>query len=205
MTTNTPDTNKGYARLDYSTSMLKANLFSLIFPAPVVLVFGVLYGGIWGFQQPLNEIDNLMNDFSQVLQGYLIFLGILTVGVVVHELIHGLTWQWAAKKPRSAIKYGFQLKTLTPYAHCREPMPVNAYRLGVLMPGLLTGVLPAMLGILTGNFWMVLWGAVFILAAGGDLLIFWLIRNVIPTALVEDHPTRAGCYVLLDAEAAEAV
>ena len=33
-------------------------------------------------------------------------------------------------------------------------------------------------------------------AAGGDWLVLWLLRGVSPGAFVEDHPTRAGCYVL---------
>jgi hypothetical protein len=49
---------------------------------------------------------------------------------------------------------------------------------------------------LFGNLWLVLLGGLFILAAGGDFLILWSIRGVDKDALVEDHPTRAGCYVL---------
>lgn len=33
-------------------------------------------------------------------------------------------------------------------------------------------------------------------SAGGDWLILWLIRNVKAGSLVEDHPSKAGCYVL---------
>jgi hypothetical protein len=39
-------------------------------------------------------------------------------------------------------------------------------------------------------------GALFVLATGGDLLVLWVIRELPASALVEDHPTRAGCYVL---------
>jgi hypothetical protein len=34
-------------------------------------------------------------------------------------------------------------------------------------------------------------------AASGDMMILFLIRDVKPPAQVEDHPTDAGCYVLV--------
>ena len=75
-------------------------------------------------------------------------------------------------------------------------MEVTAYRLGTMMPGLLLGVFPYLLGIMTGNVWITFFGLFLTLAASGDALILWLIRNVKPGRLVEDHPTGAGCYVI---------
>jgi hypothetical protein len=96
----------------------------------------------------------------------------------------------------SAIKFGFQWKSLTPYAHLREPVEVNAYRAGAFMPGFLLGILPYLLslGLGDGNlFWFSL---IHTAGASGDWLILWLIRNVRPGTQVQDHPTHAGCYVL---------
>jgi len=58
------------------------------------------------------------------------------------------------------------------------------------------GLLPSLVGIVTGNAPIMLFGLFFTFAAGGDALVLWLIRKVDPNALVEDHPTNAGCYVL---------
>ncbi len=118
------------------------------------------------------------------------------VGIVLHELIHGLAWMYFGEKPRSAITYGFKLKTLTPYAHCDEPMDVHAYRLGAAMPGLLLGLVPWLAGVATGNGSVLIFGFIFTLAALGDAMILWLIRGVAPGSLVLDHPTEAGCYVI---------
>ena len=63
------------------------------------------------------------------------------------------------------------------------------------MPGLVVGLLPSLVGIATGNGWIMLFGLFFTFAAGGDLLVLWLIRKVDAKVLVEDHPTNAGCYV----------
>lgn len=35
-----------------------------------------------------------------------------------------------------------------------------------------------------------------VLAAGGDLVIVWLLRNESGDVLVQDHPSRVGCLVI---------
>jgi hypothetical protein len=100
------------------------------------------------------------------------------------------------RKPFSRIKFGFQWKTLTPYAHLTEPIEVNAYRLGGFMPGFVLGMLVYVLSLVLGDgnlFWFSL---IHTSAAGGDWLVLWLIRNLKPGQLIEDHPTQAGCYVI---------
>lgn len=129
---------------------------------------------------------------------YFIFILVFTLvlGSILHELIHGFSWAYFGHKPLNAIKFGFQWKTLTPYAHCHEPMEVQAYRLGGIMPLLVLGLLPSLIGIGSGNGWLMFFGFLFTMAAGGDLLVLWLIRDVKPGQIVEDHPTQAGCYLI---------
>jgi hypothetical protein len=118
------------------------------------------------------------------------------LSVVVHELIHGVTWVLATRRTWSAVKFGFQWKTLTPYAHIKEPTEVNAYRIGAFMPGNYSGH-PALYPFLDHGEFNLLWFSLLnTTAAGGDWLILWMIRNVKAGTLVEDHPTNAGCYVL---------
>ena len=102
----------------------------------------------------------------------------------------------AGRKPLSSIKFGFQWKTLTPYAHIKEPVEVNVYRIGAFMPGFILGILIYFISLIFGDGNLFWFSVIHTTAAGGDWLILWLIRNVKACALVEDHPTNAGCYVL---------
>jgi membrane protein implicated in regulation of membrane protease activity len=75
-------------------------------------------------------------------------------------------------------------------------MPVGPYRVGAIMPAVVLGFIPAALAIALGRPLLMAWSLLFILAAGGDFVVLWLIRRVPADRLVEDHPARAGCHVL---------
>ena len=175
-------------KIDYSIPVGEALIYSFVLAIPLAILLSVFYVIFWGFGQ-------LMNGFNMLFSNLLVFLVIFIIGVILHELIHGVAWAFFGKKPLRAIKFGIQITTLTPYAHCKEPMNLGAYRIGTLMPGFTLGILPAMVGIISGNGWIMAFGILFTIAAGGDFLVLWLIRGVDASRMVEDHPTRAGCYV----------
>jgi hypothetical protein len=169
---------------DLSISMARANIVVMFISIPVVIlqfaVFILLHG---------------MKKLEPTWDSLILFIVVL-LGVIIHELIHGISWMIFGRKPFSAIKFGFQWKTFTPYAHLKEPVEVNAYRLGGFLPGFILGILTYSLSLIIGDanlFWFSLFHTS---AAGGDWLILWLIRNVTAGMQVEDHPTNAGCYVL---------
>lgn len=64
------------------------------------------------------------------------------------------------------------------------------------MPLLALGILQALIGIGIGNGWIMLFGFLFTIGAGGDMLVLWLLRGVKAGQLVEDHPSRVGCYLI---------
>lgn len=175
---------------DFSVSMVKANLYAVIAALPFIVILIGLDIYIWKGRNLISEL------FSLEPQYFSLFILSIFIGIIIHELIHGITWQFFSKKKSNAIKYGIDWKTMSPYAHCKEPMEIKAYRLGTVMPAIILGFLPAIVGIFTGNPFIFIFGLAFILAAGGDILILWLLRKVKAGSLVEDHPKRAGCYVI---------
>ncbi|HEY4652011.1 MAG TPA: DUF3267 domain-containing protein, partial [Pontibacter sp.] len=111
------------------------------------------------------------------------------------ELLHGLTWALFCKNGLKSIKYGVHWKMLTPYCHCKEVLPLRAYRLGGMMPGLVMGILPTIGGLLLGYLPVFAFGLLFTVAAGGDALILWMLRKAGRQDLVQDHPDQIGCYL----------
>ncbi|WP_322814642.1 DUF3267 domain-containing protein [Chloroflexus sp.] len=186
-----PD-NYNYQRFDRSTSLEKANLVGSLFgliPAIVLIVGHLLYNG--EFTLTFNP-----NDWFGIILLIIIVIG----GVLVHELLHVIGWMLAGRVSLSAMKLGFDRKTLTPYAHSRQALPINAYRFGIILPAIVLGLLPGLIGIIGNLPLYTAFGAFFTLAAGGDLLILWLLRRDPAQALVIDHSDRVGCELLIPNE-----
>ena len=171
---------------DRSISIGAATVYMLVLLIPLMVLLVIPYNAIWGLDSFLNGVVRFLDWES--------FLLAILIGVPAHELIHGLAWAWFGKIPFREIKFG--LKALTPYAHCKVPIQARAYRIGGLMPLLLLGVLPYAIGLISGNGWFLSFGLIYILAAGGDLLVLWTLRGIHGEAWVMDHPSRAGCYVM---------
>jgi len=87
---------------------------------------------LWDLKKELAAIkDSLYNKASNAWWVYGI---VIIIGVVLHELIHGIVFASFAKQGFKSIKFGIIWKMLTPYAHCKEPLRVRPYMLGVVMP-----------------------------------------------------------------------
>ena len=173
---------------DLSVSLARANVLTLAIAVPLVGLMLIVY-------RLLAPEDGGLA-LGGTLAYALAFLALVVVGILAHEGIHGLAWAYFGRFPLARIRFGFQASTLTPYAHALDPMPARAYRLGAALPALLLGVLPFAVGTAVGSAGVALYGMIFTFAAGGDLLVLWLIRNVDARARVLDHPSRAGCIVL---------
>lgn len=173
---------------DVSLSIARVNLLAVPFALGPLVVIPGLFLILWGWPR--------IAQTAPVLFRWEVLLPALLAGIVGHELLHAATWMLSGTVPRSAIRFGIQWKTITPYAHCSVPMPARAYRIGAAVPGIVLGILPAAYGLAAGNAAWMLYGTFFAIAAAGDAIILWLLRGTSAAALVEDHPTRAGCTVI---------
>lgn len=131
------------------------------------------------------------------LKGFDSGLILLTLipSVVVHELLHGVGYLLGGAK-LGEVKFGFQLKYLMPYAHCRVPLSAAGYRLGVALPGLVLGIIPAIVAILAHNATLSIYAATMVSAAVGDLIILWMLIPVRGNIRVQDHPSKPGFQIL---------
>jgi len=137
-------------------------------------------------------------DFGFNYVGLLAFGVMVIVNIALHELVHGVTWMVLLKKKFSHLSFGMMKGAV--YCHIDVPMKKRIYVTGALMPLLLLGNVPWIVGIATGNLWWMLMGAYMISGAMGDISIVWSIRKESSDTLVYDHPSDIGCYVYHKAE-----
>ena len=163
---------EGKSRRKVAIDIVKANWFAIGLFLAAAVVFLIPYFLIW-HDAPLNRL------LGYRVNNLVLFIAIL-VGIVVHELIHGITW---------ACHTGW------PYCHCARPMGIRPYILGALMPCIVLGLLPAIAGVVIGSFPLTAFGIFFIAAAAGDLRMAWLLTKEKADSMILDHPNEAGFYV----------
>lgn len=178
--------------------MLAANLWGLAAMIPITLFCWGIYLLVWGPAYAFTRMGLQTGEAFVPMMGLFTGLLILVGGICLHEALHVLGWMAASGKTFSTFKFGIDPKTLSPYAHSTEPMALIPYRIGGALPGVVTGLLPYLIGLISGSPAWVFWGYLFLMAAVGDWMVLWLLRKVPANALVEDHPSRAGCTILLE-------
>ncbi|MBD1434418.1 DUF3267 domain-containing protein [Sphingobacterium sp. DN00404] len=188
-------TLKNYTKEARLINLYKANAFSLLFFIPVILIYGVPFYLIWGRQ-----------DYIEIMRGYfdgnsvhlaIAILLVTVLGIVLHELIHGITWAIFAKRGFKSIKFGIILKMITPYCHCKEPLTTKQYITGAITPSIILGFIPALASLVMGSFPLLIFAIFFTVGAAGDFMIIRLMLKEDQNSLVLDHPSEAGYYVFV--------
>ena len=173
--------------LDLSRDIAKSTGSMLLITMPLVILLSAIYGFQWGG-------DNLKSGFGQFTE-VRSFIPVILLGVPTHELLHALGWLVAGRHSLKDIKFGFQMRALSPYAHLKIPALASVYRAGTLLPALILGFIPYGIALISGNGWLASFGLFFLLAAAGDFFVLWTLRGIDAKSSVLDHPTRVGCYV----------
>lgn len=178
--------------------LTRANVFGLI----LIFAVGAVSIGLFTLFQGSEALNRLKN-FDEAIGGWFILgtvgtvLIVMVLGIVAHELIHGISWAPFASKGYRSIKFGILKEYLTPYCHCKEPLKVKHYIFGAVMPAVVLGFIPLIISFINGSIAWLLFGIFFTAAAGGDFLMIGLLireaRN--PEMLVQDHPSEAGFYL----------
>ena len=195
---------ENYQKEENLISIVWANVFSLLMLIPSILIFVLPYYFIWSNTSlgiPIvNDLINAIIDGDifvalKLFTFFLAFLAIIILGIILHELIHGIFFAKYAKNGFSSIKFGVIWKKLMPYCNCKEPLTVRHYIIAAIMPTIILGIIPSIISILIGNVWVLLFGIIFIVSGAGDILIIHSLRNEKKDDLVIDHPSEPGCYI----------
>lgn len=170
---------------EYTLSGLKLNFIAFLLFIPIALINMGAFLLIWDYPQ-FKEGKTLFFDY---------ILSIFVVGIVVHELLHGIGWACFAKNRFKSISFGINWKYFAPYCHCKEPLKVKHYRLGGALPLIILGIIPSIIAVITGSGFLLTFGILFTAAAGGDIISLFMLRRFNKDTLVFDHPDKMGFYI----------
>ena len=175
---------QGYRRTELTVGIIKANVFAVLLLIPLFLV---------GFG--LSFVKNGIPENAFRIRPFALFAIVFIALIVVHELIHGLSWSLFTEHHWKDIEFGLMKEYLTPYCACCTPLAKGPYIFGALMPLVLLGILPMGIGILTGSYPVLLLGIIMADSAAGDIMIVWNIlryKSKAKSIFYIDHPTQAG-------------
>lgn len=167
----------------------KAKYLALLVMFPFMALTFWLYNHVNGF-----NLDGLSWGFAVALPLLILCL------IIVHELIHGITWAVFAENHFHAIDFGIIWNSFSPYCTCSNPLKKWQYLLGVAMPTLVLGGVGAVAAVKTNQLLLFLAAEYMILSGGGDFLI--ILKGLLyPTDKKEnvycDHPYECG-FVVFD-------
>lgn len=182
--------HSGYEKILKTIDLVKANRLAVLLLLPVVFIYGFPFFLVWG-----KYIDpgKILRNTSAIIYGKWIL--IFFIGIILHELFHGLSWAIYAKRSFRSIRFGVLWKVLTPYCHCKEPLQIKHYIIGAITPFIFVGLLPAIYAIASESTGWLAFGIFYTIGAIGDFMIINLLWKEKKTDFALDHPSEAGCYV----------
>ena len=175
---------EGYRKTELTISIIKANVFAVILLIPVMIIGLVLF-----FMRN--------RDIASAFQGgwFLWMILLFLLFIVVHELIHGISWAFFAQNHFRDIEFGFMKEYMTPYCTCAAPLSRGQYIFGALTPLVILGIIPMIYGIYAGSFLWLILGILMTDSAAGDIMIVWNIlryKSQAEEVVYMDHPTQGG-------------
>lgn len=171
----------GYREKDVTIPSGKAMVLGVVSALPFIAIIGLLYRFVLIERAHLSEIGGL--------SFYIMFIAIIAVSVVVHELLHGIGWAISSEKGWKVVR--FNINAMMPSCACKVALKKKTYLIGVLAPFVLLGVGSILFVFVYPGTLSLLIMMVNFVAAGADLLIaFHVLKE--KSCLIADHPTEAG-------------
>lgn len=172
---------------EYTFEITKRRINIMVSVCTVValLLFLVPFLFIWGSQLSAPSI-----------YGVGLLLVAFWLGMIAHEVIHALGWMAWGKVAWKQLRFGLDLSKGVAYAHSKVPMDIRGYKIGLVLPWIVLGVIPAMIGVVVGSGYLLAYGIIFFGASCGDLLLLWHARKLSSGTYVLDHPSDMGFYIV---------
>jgi len=167
--------------------MREANRFILFSLIPVFLLFSASYILFYG-------IDNLTEGFKEVWD--LSFIFYIAGGILLHEGLHGLSMGLAAPGGFRSISFGFEWFAF--YTHCNEAIKKPGFQTGVILPWIVTGLIPFLFALVSGSTVVLFLSIIFTWGAAGDFLVWRKTLKLKGKGKILDHPKELGFYYYPD-------
>jgi len=164
--------NYDKVEVKWNLGFLKASLYGVI----IYIVAGVILG-IPFMLVNTDIVQEFRYDFlgawgDSALPFHILMPG-LVLTVIVHELLHAFFYAIQCKHGFKSIKFGVEAKSFMFYAYaaCKEIIPTSKFIAGLVLPGIITGIMPVIASIFIGSLELFFFGLLITSMCVGDLYI----------------------------------
>lgn len=168
------------------------------FSLSVLTLLPFLY--MWGYSDSITILGNIHESFFQWLVTFLavilLFILSITIGGILHELIHAVFFAPFLPTKFKGLKFGYMKDKMALYVHLKEPISITGFRLGTVMPGIVLGIIPIISGIMYGYLSVLLFGLFLTIAAVGDFLLLSKTLHVKSGYKIKDNPDDIGVDII---------
>ncbi len=172
---------RGYREKDVTIPSGKAMVLGVACALPFIIILGLWYRFALIERAHVTEIGGL--------SFYIMFIAIIAVSVVIHEMLHGIGWAISSGKGWKAVR--FNINAMMPSCACKAALKKKQYIIGVLAPFAVLGLGSILFVFIYPGTVSLLTMMVNFTAAGADLLIaFHASRE--GDCFIADHPVEAG-------------
>jgi hypothetical protein len=154
----------------------------LIRALALVMLIVALHAEIWGAASVHALVGNRPALFP--------LAAALVLSVLLHELLHLAGYVWLGGAPIDEVHVEWRGAVIV--ARCDVPLPARSYRAAVALPGLVLGVVPTLVGLVSGSAWVTVYGAVMLGASVGDMGVLWALRGYRAEEEVLDTSSERG-------------
>ena len=159
--------------------LFKLNWWALGF----ILISGIVTVGMFW-----NRIDVTFD-----LIGVALYLLSFLAFVIVHEVLHGLSFVVFSGQSWKTIRFGLVLKNGLAYCISLVPVTIRRARWSLMMPLYVICIPLYLYGIFTSSFALAILAILFASGSVGDIYYLWQLRTANPTYyMMEEEPTKHG-------------
>lgn len=137
---------------------------------------------------------------DKVYWDILIMLAIFVAGLFCHEGLHALSAIVFGKISPKDIRFGFIPKQMMLYCHVNPPLKAQVYRILLIVPIIVTGIIPLIISAFLGNIFLIIAFALLVSGGAGDLIMFASLLKYDKNQLIIDHPDAPAYYLVYNSD-----
>jgi hypothetical protein len=181
---------ENYQQREMKLNGFICNILGLVMILVLASVFGFIFYQIWG-TLGIQFVSKFGIQFIYYFAfNFLIYLSAFLAFVLANEFMAGIYWS-----KYTEVKIKVTIKSLFRFCYCKEPIKIKNYIIGLIIPIIILGIIPLIMGMIYGNILVLGFGIIFISNGAGAIMIMYLLRKEDKNNWIKDMDSTIGLII----------